>query len=154
MMIIKQNMALIILIFSLFFINKASPQNTNFLENQSADKTINQAVNKIFSDIETAFSSSNVSALSEYIGPQTYFSLSNGINGYYSTNQAFYVLEDFFKIYKIVAFKFNNIQSVGNNPYATGEYVFELKGKRETAKVYISLKPSGNSWKITQITIN
>lgn len=152
-MIIKQNMALIILIFSLFSF-KASPQNTNFLEKQGTDKTINPAVNKIFSEIETAFSLGNVSTLSEYLGPQTYFSLSNGINGYYSTNQAFYVLEDFFKIYKIVAFKFNNIQSGGNNPYATGEYVFELKGKRETAKVYISLKPAGNSWKITQITIN
>ncbi|MBZ0199904.1 MAG: DUF4783 domain-containing protein [Ignavibacteriaceae bacterium] len=153
MMIIKQNMALIILIFSLFS-SMALPQNTNLLEKKDTEKTINPAVQTIFSEIENAFSSGNVSALSAYLGPQTYFSLSNGINGYYSTSQAFYVLEDFFKIYKVVIFKFNNIQAGGNNPYATGEYVFELKGKRETAKVYISLKPAGSSWKITQITIN
>lgn len=152
-MINKQNISLIILIFSLLNLT-ALPQDTNFFNKHNSSKNTTPILKNIFLDVEKAISNSDVSALSRYFGPQTYFSLSNGINGYYSTNQAFYVFEDFFKIKKVVYFKFNNTQLSGGNPYATGTYTFESKGRREMAHVYVSLKPVGSSWKITQITIN
>jgi hypothetical protein len=108
----------------------------------------------IFSDIEKGLSSGNVSVISRYFSPQTYFSLSNGVSGYYSSNQSFYILEDFFSIYKVSSFRFLNIQADKNNPYATGVYTFESKGQKGTSQVYVSLKNIGGSWKITQITIN
>jgi hypothetical protein len=64
------------------------------------------------------------------------------------------VLEDFFKVYRVTAFRFDNIQSDSNNPYATGQYQFDYRGKRDIAQVYIALKKTGKNWKITQITIN
>jgi len=109
---------------------------------------------KVFSDISRGIANQDVEAIASYFSSQTYLSLSSGINGYYSSNQAYYVLEDFFKIYRVAAFRFNNIQTDSNNPYATGEYQFEFRGKRDTAQVYVSLKKAGNKWKITQITID
>ncbi len=108
----------------------------------------------VFAQIEEAISKGDVRSLSGFLGAQTYFSLSSGKSGYFSTNQAFYVLQDFFKIYNVTSFRLTNIHSDESNPYATGIYSYEYKGKRNNAQVYISLKYAGRSWQISQITIN
>ncbi|QQS34868.1 MAG: DUF4783 domain-containing protein [Ignavibacteriales bacterium] len=120
----------------------------NRLNNQKSESQI------VFDEIQTGISESNVAALSGYFSPQTYLSLSNGVSGYYSSNQAYYVLEEYFKVYQITSFRFNNIRNDETSPYATGVYSYDLKGKRDTARVYISLKKTGNRWKISQITFN
>jgi hypothetical protein len=111
-------------------------------------------VQNIFSEIESGVNSRNVSSISGFLSPQTYLSLSNGNSGYYSSNQAYYVLEDFFKIYQVISCRLKHVQLDETNPYATGIYTYDLKGKREKAQVYISLKKSAGTWKISQITIN
>jgi hypothetical protein len=108
----------------------------------------------ILTDIERGIAKGNISEIFKNLSPQTYFSLTNGIRGYFSSNQAYYILEDFFKVYQVLSFKFHSIQTENGNPYATGIYMYEFKGKRETAQVYISLKNVGKSWKIIQITFN
>ena len=108
----------------------------------------------VLTEIEDGIANGNVAALFKHLSPQTYFSLTSGIRGYYSSNQAYYILEDFFKIYHVVSFRFHSIQAEEENPYATGIYFYEFKGKRETAQVYISLKNMGKSWKVIQITFN
>jgi hypothetical protein len=108
----------------------------------------------VLTEIENGIAKGNISAIFKHLSPQTYFSLSNGIRGYYSSNQAYYILEDFFKIYHVISFRFHSIQSDEENPYATGICLYEYKGKRETAQVYVSLKNTGKSWKIIQITFN
>jgi hypothetical protein len=108
----------------------------------------------ILKEIEEGIAKGNIAALFKHLSPQTYFSLTNGIRGYFSSNQAYYILEDFFKIYHVVSFRFHSMQAEEENPYATGIYSYDFKGKRETAHVYISLKNSGKSWKIIQITFN
>ena len=108
----------------------------------------------IFREIESGVKEGNVERISKYFGQQTYFSFSNGTNGYYSSNQAFYVLEDFLKLYRVTSFKLDNIKSDNNHSYATGEYNYDNKGQRSSAKVYISIKKIGTNWIITQFTIN
>jgi hypothetical protein len=117
-------------------------------------KNSNQIISNVFEDIESSIRESNVAKLSKYLGTKTYFSLSNGVNGYYSSNQAYYILEDYFNLYKATNFKFNQITKDKLNPYATGIFAFDSKGRRGTAKVYISLKKIGDKWQITQLTIN
>ncbi len=107
-----------------------------------------------FNQIENGIASGRVSELVEYLSPQTYLSLSNGISGYYSSNQAYYVLEDFFRSYQVTGFRFDDLQIEEGNVYGTGKYQFVMRGKREVAQVYISLKHAGKKWKITQLTIN
>jgi hypothetical protein len=109
---------------------------------------------KIFQEIEEAIAQGNVSGIARFFGSQTYFSLSNGSSGYYSSNQAFYILENFFNVYQVRSFRFTNTQTGDTNPYATGVYTYDLRGRRDAAQVYVSLKQTGKSWKITQITIN
>ena len=108
----------------------------------------------ILTEIEGGIAKGNIAAIFKHLSPQTYFSLTDGIRGYFSSNQAYYILEDFFKVYPALSFKFHSIQSENGNPYATGIYLYEFKGKRESAQVFISLKNAGKSWKIIQITFN
>ncbi|MDR3668441.1 MAG: DUF4783 domain-containing protein [Ignavibacteriaceae bacterium] len=108
----------------------------------------------ILTEIEEGIARGNIAIISRHLSPQTYFSLTNGIRGYFSSNQAYYILEDFYKVYQVLSFKFHSIQTENGNPYATGIYFYEFKGKRETAQVYVSLKNIGKSWKIIQITFN
>jgi hypothetical protein len=108
----------------------------------------------ILTEIEDGIAKRNIAAIFKHLSPQTYFSLTNGIRGYFSSNQSYYILEDFFKVYQVLSFKFHSVQIENGNPYATGIYFYDFKGKRETAQVYISLKNVGKSWKITQITFN
>jgi len=129
------------------------PQEKNFL-NKLHNEKITMQEKRIFSEIENDFAEGRVSKISNLFNAQTYFSLSNSVSGYYSSNQAFYILQDFFKIHQVISFRFTNIYSDPNYPYATGNYFYEHKGKRESAKVFVALKRISGNLKITQITIN
>jgi hypothetical protein len=146
-----------LIIYNLFllsiFMGSVSAQERNFLNKFDSSKNV-AAKQNVFNNIETAISQGNISALSGYLASQTYLSLSNGIRGYYSSNQAYYILEDFFRIYNVTSFRFDNLNSLDNTPYAIGVYNYEYKGTRNSAQVYISMNKIGKSWKITQITIN
>ena len=107
---------------------------------------------QIFSDIERTFSSGNISLISEYFPSQIYLSLSTGVNGFYSSNQAYYILQDFFQLYQPIAFKYTQ-RSESENGFATGVFTFESKNKKGTAQVFISVEFSGAKWKISLITI-
>lgn len=152
---IKKKNLLIFFTGFIFLISNITFAQQNFLYKSNNQKTEqNNLANTILNRIGMGISSGNVSEISGYLNTQTYLSLANGISGYYSSNQAFYVLEDFFNIYKVTAFNFQSVQTSGNMPYATGVYRYYFRGKKDSANVYISLKEIGDTWKITQITIN
>jgi hypothetical protein len=152
----KMNRYVNVIVFFMSFVfltGTSIPQDNRLLN--KLDKSNHRNPSKvIFDQVETGIAQGDVALISKYFGSQTYLSLSDGKSGYYSSNQAFYVLEDFFKIYRVASFRFNNINTDEDTPYATGVYNFEFKGKKNAAQVYISLKKAGSGWKITQITIN
>lgn len=129
------------------------PQQLNTLEKNNLSER-QKTISRVFEKIEIGISSGNVDLLSDYLSSQTYLSLSNGIGGYYSSNQAYYVLEDFFRDYKATGFRFGSIQSNNGSPFATGIYKYHFRGMKGSAQVFISLKRSARKWKITQISIN
>lgn len=147
----KKSFYIVLSLFCLNLFNYSYSQQ-NFKPRDN--KNYQNECSKVFSDISQGIANQNIEDVARYFSSQTYLSLSNGISGYYSSNQAYYVLEDFFKIYTVTAFRFNNIQTDSNNPYATGEYQFDYRGQKDIAQVYIALKKAGKNWKITQITIN
>ncbi len=129
----------------------------------SADKSISgtadskqnqQTASLVFKKIEEGIATGKVSAISNFFSSQMYLSLSNGVNGYYSSNQAYYVLQGYFKNYRVISFSIQNIHDEDENVVGTGDYAYSFKGKEGKAKVYISLKKAGNKWKITQLTID
>lgn len=128
-------------------------QNEKFIHNFKTSTNSDSNL-IIISEIEESIKNADVIKLAKFINSKTYFSLMGNINGYYTTNQAFYLLEDFFKIYKVQLFKFNQVNSFENNPYATGTLYYESKGRRSKAQVYVSLKRIGENWIISQLSIN
>ena len=129
------------------------PQHNNLQQNLSTDSKV-KVQSFVFSDIEKGIVSNDVKKFSQYFSPQPYISLVNGVNGYYSSNQAYYIMEDFFNSFKIVSFKMEETKTEGNVSYGKGDYYYEKKGRREVAHLYITLSKSGNKWYITQISIN
>ena len=144
---------LLYIIIFLLTVSNTFAQTSN-LTRYKETKKVDQQEDLIFKEIESAIKNADVNKISKYFGQQTYFSFSNGINGYYSSNQAFYVVEDFFNLYKVTSFKFDYVKVDKTNSHATGTYNYDNKGQRSTAQVYISLKKIGNNWIITQFTIN
>ncbi|MFC2103098.1 DUF4783 domain-containing protein [Bacteroidota bacterium] len=117
-------------------------------------KSQNILANGILDTVELAIANSQPEDISPYLYVQTYLSFLSGVTGYYSSNQAYYILENFFKEYKVASFKFENIKLNTLTPFATGTYYYDFNGNRGEAKVYITLKLTGTTWKITQIDIN
>lgn len=149
----KRCINILILAFVILSVSSVFPQQKDLIQ-RTESRTQSEFDPAIFDEIETAIRNADIVTISRYLGPQTYFSLTNGINGYYSTNQAFYVLEDFFKIYRVTKFKFDTIRAGSSNPYATGTYHYDNRGRRNSAQVYISLTKTGKNWNISQLTIN
>lgn len=110
-------------------------------------------INLIFSEVEKSLNKGDIREVSSYFSTQVYLSLSNEKNGYFSGNQTYYILEDYFNINKINSFKFENINQKAS-PYATGTFWFNINGSKKKAKLFITLNNNTGSWKITQITIN
>jgi len=129
------------------------PQHNNLQQNLSTDSKV-KVQTIVFNDIEKGIVSNDVKKFSQYFSPQPYISLVNGVNGYYSSNQAYYIMEDFFNSFKIVSFKMEETKTEGTVSYGKGDYYYEKKGRREVAHLYITLSKSGNKWYITQISIN
>lgn len=108
----------------------------------------------IFDEIEAGILKNDVKSFSQYFSLQPYISLINGVNGYYSSNQAYYIIEDFFKTFKVVDFNFGEKKVEESVSSGKGKYYFEKKGKRESANLYVTLTKQGSRWYITQLSIN
>ena len=144
---------IIVILFALAFYNPFFSQQNNLQKNlNSANKVKTQSI--IFNEIEAGILKNEVKSFSQYFSSQPYISLINGVNGYYSSNQAYYILEDFFNSFKVVSFGFEEKKIEESVSYGKGTYYFEKKGKREAAHLYITLSKSGSKWYITQISIN
>jgi hypothetical protein len=87
------------------------------------------------------------------MGSQVYINLRGGESGYYSANQAYYVLDSYLKSRKLVNINFSTIGESNTRPYATGSAALVVRGNREIAQVYVSLSQVGEKWIITQINI-
>jgi hypothetical protein len=107
----------------------------------------------IFEDVEVGVSTGNVSLLSKYFAPHVAISLRGGESGTFSSNQAYYVLQNFFKLRRFGRFAFSTIGESDAHPYASGSVAFTHKGNRELAQVYVALTFVGERYVITQMTV-
>ena len=144
---------IIVVMLFLVLTSNLSAQQNNLQRNLSSNRKVNvQSI--IFDEIQTGILKNDVKSFSKYFSSQPYLSLINGVNGYYSSNQTFYIIEDFFKTFKVVDFNFVQKKSEESVSFGKGTYYFEKKGKRESANLYITLTKQGSGWYITQISIN
>ena len=72
------------IIIILLLVSVSFSQTSN-LTRKTETKKVSQQEDPIFKEIETGIKEAKVNRISKYFGQQTYFSFSNGINGYYSS---------------------------------------------------------------------
>ena len=107
----------------------------------------------VVDDVERGIGAGSVSEFSGHFSPQVSISLRGEGSGTYSSNQAYYLLDQFFRLRRFTGCKLSTVGESGGTPFATGSASFTLKGGRETAQVYLALVRSGNRWVISQINI-
>lgn len=107
----------------------------------------------IFASVQDGLGSGDVRSFSHHMGSQVYINLRGGESGYYSANQAYYVIESYLKTRKLVNLNFSTIGESDARPYATGSAGLVVRGNKEIAQVYVSLSQIGEKWIITQINI-
>jgi hypothetical protein len=118
------------------------------------NKTIqNHDFHIVFEETQQGFETGSIAPFAPHFGTQIQLSLKDGDNGYYSSNQAYYLLENYFKTRKVISFEFSSVGETETTPFATGTAVFSTKGMRETVQVYVALQKSDGRWVITEINI-
>jgi hypothetical protein len=108
---------------------------------------------KVFDDVRNGLNSGNISSFSELLGPQVHVNLRGGESGYFSSSQAYYVLEKYLRSNRFSGLQFGTMDQSGDTPFATGRADLDQKGMKEGAQVYVSLSKAGGRWVISQIKI-
>jgi len=140
----------ILIMLMLSFLTAAQEVHKRPHEHKGRDQK--PAIEKVFQAIEDGLSKGDPGSFTKYCTGQTYISLSDVYTGYFSSNQAFYILQSYFSEHQPESFRYTS-KNDGENPYATGEYHYETRNRRGTAQVFISLRLQRNDWQISQITI-
>lgn len=91
---------------------------------------------------------------SDELMEETYISLESGVSAYFSANQSFYVLKDFFQHFRPTGFKMIKKSTSSETPFAVGQLTYNKNGIRGESQVFITLKLENNKWKISQLIIN
>jgi hypothetical protein len=124
-----------------------------FQENTKIEKSQPQPETE-FENIINGLINGDVNQISRYFARQVYVSLRTGEKGYYSNNQAYYLLDNFFKIYSPINFQTTSRMVEGSMPYLSGKLYCRFKGSIETYQVYLNLYWNGFRWEINQLSIN
>lgn len=104
---------------------------------------------KVFSDIELGLAQGNPAAFSAHFASQLYVSIPGEQGAYYSSSQAFYLLEQFLQRTRFPDFRFASMEDGPGTPFASGA----VSGSRGRAQVYVSLSRAGQRWVISKISI-
>jgi hypothetical protein len=100
-----------------------------------------------------ALSSNNIRYLKTRLGQKVYLNLFSGINGYYSSEQAYLILESFFSTNTPISFSYSSRNFSIRNPYGFGPFTYERRGRRGLAEMFVSLALVHKRWVINQITV-
>jgi len=112
-----------------------------------------RAARELLLSAKDAISSGNIRFLRSHLGQKVYLNLFTGINGYYSGEQAFLILQSHFSAHLPISFSFSSRNFSIRNPYGFGPLTYERRGRRETAELFLSLANVRGVWVINQITI-
>ena len=110
-------------------------------------------VDEIFQVLEKHISGGSARSLIGFVGSQIFLDMAGGKQGYFSSNQALPLLENFFVQHKPLSFKFTSVNQRAPSPFATGKLEYQNKGKKESTHVYVALTKRDSLWVMTQFTI-
>jgi len=109
---------------------------------------------KTFVNIGNGFNYANIYEVTPYFGSEVYLSILIDEKGYYSPDQAKFILDNFFSNNSVNSFKWRNSNRSENYAFASGKYKFNKNGFIDSHDVSVSLKYVNDIWIIDQIIIN
>jgi len=107
----------------------------------------------VFQTVQQGIADGDLEKLMRHFGKHIYLNIRNIESGYYSANQAQFVVQNFFSVHKPISFTFTTYGESGGAPYATGRGSFNVKGNREYIQVYVSLAKQRDRWVISQFNV-
>lgn len=108
---------------------------------------------KLFGQIELAIVNASFITSSSSFAQQVFVNMSGGESGYFSANQTVSILQRYLSSRTSLSFTFSRFNDAGSTPYATGRLTSLLRGRRESAQIYVSLRHQDSKWVITQFNI-
>jgi len=126
-------------------------ENTNQTGTQK--ENADSHVESIFREIESGLLKGDVSTFSQYFGKQVSVSLHGAETGTFSSNQTFYILQNYFTMMRLANFSFSTVHTTKDTPFATGGGTIVKKGKREIVQIYVSLVKQDRKWVVTQFNV-
>jgi hypothetical protein len=122
-----------------------------FLSTLFASEVRQNSSGEIIDRIEKGINDGNVEIFGPYLGPQVSISMSGDRSGWYSTNQAYSILKNYFGMRKTLSFAFTTREESDQRAIATGGGRFVKRGTKESVQIYVMLKYIEEKWIITQI---
>lgn len=114
---------------------------------------VDSSLKTFIESIEQRITSGTVQLPSQDFGRQVYMMIRGKEGGYYSNNQASYILQNYFSGRRALNFRFTTTSMTGKTPYVTGGGMFMVKGNTEILQIYIALSSVNGRWIITQWNI-
>ena len=160
-MLKKPQLTLFVLIFimvsQLFPVNSALSQDSWWKNKKYRTETKRQKFaecKKVFVDIADGINYSNVYMVTPYFGSEVYLNFVETQKGYYSPDQAQFIVDNFFNNYPAYSFKWRVSNASENYAFALGKHKYKKNGYANKFDVSVSLKYSNNKWLIDQIIVN
>lgn len=107
----------------------------------------------VFRSVQQSIAKGDFDELTRHFGRHIYLNIRSIESGYYSANQAQFVVQNFFTVHKPISFSFTTYGESGGSPYATGRGSINVKGNREYIQVYVSLVKQKDRWVISQFNV-
>jgi hypothetical protein len=107
----------------------------------------------VFRAVQHGLAEGHLDEITRHFGKNIYLNLRSIESGYYSANQAQFVVQNFFNTHKPLSFSFTTYGESGGSLYATGRGSINVKGNREYIQVYVSLSKHKDRWVISQFNV-
>jgi hypothetical protein len=117
------------------------------------EAAVTPEVRSIVKDLETALFSASLKGMSGRFGRQVFVNLKGGESGYFSSNQAPYVVEEYFAGRKVIGLRFSATQDRESSAFATGSGTIKYRGSVQQLQVFVSFVRLDGRWVITQLNV-
>jgi hypothetical protein len=132
---------------------KVEAWDENGVREQRPTQPVREDHQRVFENVRNGLNSGNIASFAELLGPQVHVNLRGGESGYFSSSQAYYVLESYLRTNRLSGLQYGTVEQAGDAPFATGKGDLDQKGMKGAAQVYVSLSQIGGKWVISQIKI-
>ena len=156
----------IIVVFGVFLLGGGNPQifspsdyfrmdGPSLLQQNHQQSSLNDSssIVTICDDIQHGLASGDIQLLSKHFNRQVYLNLRGVDGGYFSINQAFYILQNYFRNHKVKNDSFSTISDIEESPFATGGGTFFQHGNTDIFQVYVALTKINGQWVVSQFNV-